>query len=102
MLSPSLRPTERVSCRADSRVVLFDYLDAAWYVIRLVRILPMQLAWTPALLRRETRSLRPPSPEVVCCLACIMGESHDSGRVPGLDRIMDDGISSGASRTVKG
>ena len=31
-----------------------------------------------------------------------MGESHDSGRVPGLGRIMDDGISSGGSRTFGG
>src|SRR2546425_12602943 len=55
------------------------------------------------LLRRETRSLRPPPPgEVTCCLARIMGESHDSGRVPGLDRIIDDGISSGGSRTFGG
>ncbi len=29
-----------------------------------------------------------------------MGESRDSGRAPGLGRIMDDGISSGGSRTV--
>jgi len=31
-----------------------------------------------------------------------MGESRDSGRVPGLGRIMDDGISSGGSRTFGG
>src|SRR5207245_4462219 len=52
--------------------------------------------------RREAESLRPPSPEVVCCLAWILGESRDSGRVPGLGRIMDDGISSGGSRTFGG
>ncbi len=31
-----------------------------------------------------------------------MGESRDSGRVPGLGRIMVDGISSGGSRTFGG
>src|SRR6266581_6299664 len=46
--------------------------------------------------------LDPPPGEVICCLAGFLGESHDSGRVPGLDRIMDDGISSGGSRTFGG
>src|SRR6266568_6176789 len=54
------------------------------------------------LLRCEVESLRPPPGEVICCLARIMGESHDSGRVPGLDRIMDNRISSGGSRTFGG
>src|SRR6266571_9135949 len=64
---------------------------------------PDTTAWTATLLRREVVSLRPPrSGEVTCCLARIMGESRDSGRVPGLGRIMDDGISSGGSRTFGG
>ena len=38
------------------------------------------------LLRREVESLRPPSPEVICCLAVILGESQDSRLNPGVDR----------------
>ncbi len=54
-------------------------------------------------LRREVESLRPPgSGEVICCLAWILGESRDSGVRLGLDARADDGISSGASRTVSG
>ena len=55
------------------------------------------------LLRREVESLRPPrSGEVICCLAGIMGKSRDSGFRLGLDARADNGISSGASRTVGG
>ena len=54
------------------------------------------------LLRREVESLRPPSPEVICCLAVILGESRDSGFRLGLDAWAVNGISSGASRTVRG
>src|SRR6266571_1391248 len=44
----------------------------------------------------------PRSGEVICCLARILGESHDSGLRPGLDARADNGISSGASRTIRG
>ena len=55
------------------------------------------------LLRREVESLRPPrSGEVICCLAWILGESRDSGLRLGLDARADHGISSGASRTIRG
>jgi hypothetical protein len=54
------------------------------------------------LLRREVESLRPPSPEVICCLAGVPGESRDSGLGLGLDARADSGISSGASRTIRG
>jgi len=55
------------------------------------------------LLRGEVESLRPPrSGEVICCLAWILGESHDSGLRLGLDARADHGVSSGASRTVRG
>ena len=55
------------------------------------------------LLRREVESLRPPgSGEVICCLAGFLGESRDSGLRLGLDAWADNGISSGASRTVRG
>src|SRR3989442_12454287 len=55
------------------------------------------------LLRREVESLRPPrSGEVICCLAWILGESRDSRSRLGLDARADNGISSGASRTIRG
>src|SRR5438309_6634663 len=55
------------------------------------------------LLRREVESLRPPgSGEVICCLAGFLGESRDSGLRLGLDAWADNGISSGASRTIRG
>ena len=55
------------------------------------------------LLRREVESLRPPgSREIICCLAGIPGESHDSGFRLDLDARADNGISSGASRTIRG
>src|SRR5947209_15890022 len=55
------------------------------------------------LLRREVVSLGPPrSGEVICCLAGFLGESHDSGLRLGLDARADNGISSGASRTIRG
>ena len=54
-------------------------------------------------MRREVESLRPPrSGEVICCLAGFLGESHDSGFRLGLDARADNGVSSGASRTVSG
>ena len=56
-----------------------------------------------ALLCREAESLRPPrSGEVISCLARILGESRDSGLRLGLDARADRGISSGASRTIRG
>ena len=44
----------------------------------------------------------PRSGEVLCCLAGFLGESRDSGFRLGLDARADNGISSGASRTVRG
>jgi len=64
---------------------------------------PDTAACTPTLLRREVVSLGPPrSGEVICCLAGFLGESHDSGLRLGLDARADNGISSGASRTITG
>ncbi len=53
-------------------------------------------------MRHEVESLRPPSPEVICCLAGFLGESRDSGLGLGLDAMADNVISSGASRTIRG
>src|SRR5438132_14314433 len=62
-----------------------------------IRVSPQPLS------RREVESLRPPrSGEVICCLAGFLGESRDSGLKLGLDARADNGISSGASRTVRG
>src|SRR6266571_3748534 len=64
---------------------------------------PDTTAWTPTLLRREVVSLSPPrSGETICRPAWILGESHDSGLRRGLDARADSGISSGASRTIRG
>ena len=55
------------------------------------------------LLHDEVESLRPPrSGEVICCLAGFLGEFRESGFRLGLDARADNGISSGASRTIRG
>jgi len=49
-------------------------------------------------MRRETQSLRPPISQNIRCLAVIMGETGDSERNYGIDRLAKNAIHTNESR----